>query len=193
MNMPTHRPLDRKRGIALLEVLVAMLIVAFGILGYVGVQARSTLANLEGYQRSQALILASEMAERIKLNYANATAYVGNDIGTAAGSGQNCDSLTVIAERDVCEWAANLQGATETLSGAKVGALLNARGCITSVPNITDPTRSHYQVTVAWQGYRNSEGATAICGKGSAPFTDESLRRAVSVVVQIANLNPATP
>ena len=52
------------RGSALIEVMVSMVIVAFGMLGYLGLQARTAVTNLEGYQRAQALGLAWLMAAR---------------------------------------------------------------------------------------------------------------------------------
>ena len=56
-----------QRGAAMIEVLISMLIVAFGTLGFVGLQARTTVTTIEGYQRSQALILINDISQRINL------------------------------------------------------------------------------------------------------------------------------
>ncbi|GAB2461146.1 MAG: type IV pilus modification protein PilV [Comamonas sp.] len=183
--MQTYSPPSREGGIALLEVLMAMLITAFGILGFVGLQARTAVANLEAYQRSQALTLVNDMAQRINLNRSNADAYVANDIGTTSCASASASAPTT-AQNDLCEWAGSIQGAGELQGGTKVGAMLNARGCITKVANITNPANSHYQISIAWQGLHASGPPSVACGKNA--FTAEDLRRAVSMVVQIANL-----
>ena len=47
---------SRQRGASLIEVLVTLVIVAFGLLGIVGMQARLQVSEMEAYQRSQALL-----------------------------------------------------------------------------------------------------------------------------------------
>lgn len=170
-----------EHGVALIEALIAMLIVAFGVLGFVGLQARTTVANLEGYQRSQALILVNDMAERMNLNRAHALSYVGNNIGVTDPGDCTGSSLTA-AQKDLCEWANLIRGAAETQSGTKVGAMLNARGCI------TNPAANQYLLAVAWQGVQASAAPVNACGKDA--FSSEDMRRVVTVVVQIANLSP---
>lgn len=178
-----------ERGVVLLEVLVALLITAFGLLGYIGLQARTAVGNLEAYQRSQALILVNDMAQRINVNRANAAAYVADGVGTTDPG--DCSAEAVGVDRDLCEWAMSLRGAGEAQGGALVGAVLNARGCISTIDNLTSG-RPRYQVSVAWQGMRASGAPVVACGKDT--YSSEDLRRAVAVVVQIADLSaPSTP
>jgi type IV pilus assembly protein PilV len=65
-------------------------------------------------------------------------------------------------------------------SSANVGAVLGARGCVTS------PSANTYQITVAWQGSgaTSAPPAGVTCGTGLYG-TDDSMRRAVSVILQI--------
>lgn len=177
-------PHTTERGVALIEALIAMLIVAFGVLGYVGLQARTTVANLEGYQRSQALILVNDMAERMNLNRADALSYVGNDIGVTDPGDCTSTALTAV-QKDLCEWSKLIQGAAETHGGTKIGAMLKARGCI------TNPSANQYLLAVAWQGVQASAAPVNACGKDA--FSSEDMRRVVTVVVQIANLSPPAP
>lgn len=164
-------------GAALVEALVAMLVIAFGVLGFVALQARTAVSSLEGYQRSQALVLLNDITQRINLNRANASAYVAQDLGaTDPGA---CPAAPAAA-RDLCEWANLLRGAAEQQGGTKVGAMQAARGCIASAG------ASEYLVSVVWQGVQ-STGATPLpCGAGAYP--DEALRRGASVVIRIADL-----
>ena len=65
-----------QRGALLIEVLVAILICAFGLLGFAGMQARATSSEFEGFQRSQALVLIEDMVSRMNANRAHAAEYV---------------------------------------------------------------------------------------------------------------------
>lgn len=173
-----------QQGIALIEALIAMLIVAFGVLGFVGLQARTTVANMEGYQRSQALILVNDMAERINLNRADAVSYLGVNIG-ATDPGDCTNPALTLAQKDLCEWAKAIQGAGETQGTTKVGAMIKARGCITS------PATNQYLIVLAWQGLQASSAPANTCGQNI--YDSEDKRRIASVVVQIGTLATATP
>ncbi|HVL74786.1 MAG TPA: prepilin-type N-terminal cleavage/methylation domain-containing protein, partial [Noviherbaspirillum sp.] len=59
-----------QRGVSLVEALVTIVIIALGLLGLVGLQSRLQLSEIEAYQRSQAMILLEDMANRISMNRA---------------------------------------------------------------------------------------------------------------------------
>src|SRR3954471_17022169 len=62
-------------GFTMLEILVSLIILVFGLLGLIGLQARSQVATFESYQRGQALILVQDMADRIATNRGAAGCY----------------------------------------------------------------------------------------------------------------------
>ncbi|WP_232324480.1 type IV pilus modification PilV family protein, partial [Variovorax sp. WDL1] len=75
--------LHSQRGATLLEALVTLVIIAFGLLGLVGLQSRLQVSEMEAYQRSQALILLNDMANRIAINRRAAGSYVtATPVGT---------------------------------------------------------------------------------------------------------------
>lgn len=55
-------------GVGLIEVLVALLILAVGVLGFVALQYRAIEAISEGANRVQAINLARDLAEKIRVN-----------------------------------------------------------------------------------------------------------------------------
>lgn len=171
--------LKTERGAAMMEVLVAMLVIAFGVLGFVGLQAQTALAQLEGYQRSQALILANDIAQRMSLNRDQAAAYKGVNIG-AADPG-DCLVKPTRAEVDLCEWSLLIQGAGEKQGAVKLGAMTGAKACI-----ISGVVANEYLVSVVWQGVQSSGAPATACGLND--FSNENLRRAVTTVVQIGDL-----
>jgi len=174
------------RGVAMLEVLISLLIVAFGILGLFGMQAQASVAQMESYQRAQALVLVKDMAQRLEANRTNAADYLtgANDAGATAPG--DCSTKTTTAARDLCEWGTLLQGAAELdSSNNKVGAMIGARGCISKPDPISKPNL--YLVAVAWQGLRETGAPPVDCGKNA--YSSEPARRAATVVVRIPVLS----
>ncbi len=174
---------QRQAGAAMIEVLVSMLIVAFGIMGMLGMQTQSTVSQMESYQRAQALVLVKDMAQRMESNRAQIASYLANDVGT--GADQNCAGAATTSERDLCEWATQLKGAAEVLDGNKVGTLIGARGCITRPDPVGAP--NVYLVAVVWQGLRETAAPNVACGAGA--YGSEDARRAATLVLQLAVLS----
>lgn len=66
MNPPSSA--NSQAGVALLEVLVAILIFSFGVLGLVGLQARAIGFSVDAEDRNRAALLANEIASSMWLN-----------------------------------------------------------------------------------------------------------------------------
>mgnify|MGYP006380521659 FL=1 len=174
------------KGFSLIEVLVTILILMIGLLGLAGLQVRALTSQMESYQRSQALILLKDMADRIEENRINAADYVtttplGTGFGTCAASG-------VGSAGDLCEWHNALLGAAEVdSSGNKVGAMIGARGCIYQTAAAASGVPGEFLVAVAWQGLNNTAAPAVDCGINE--YGNEALRRVVTLPISIANLN----
>jgi type IV pilus assembly protein PilV len=176
-------------GFAMIEVLITLIILLFGLLGLVGLQSRAQLAETESYQRTQASILLRDMADRISANRPFAANYV---TGSALGTGANPDCTpTDTATIDLCQWDGLLKGSAETSGGSQVGAMIGARGCVTDITPVTVPASTpRFLIAVVWQGLGTSTSAPpASVACGSASYGNENLRRAVSTVVEIGDLN----
>lgn len=169
-----------QRGAAMLEALVSLLIVAFGLLGLFGLQTQVTVSQMESYQRAQALVLVKDMAQRLEANRLNAGAYVATDVGLTPPTA-SCQTLATTANRDLCEWGTLLQGAAEQQAGSKVGAMIGARGCISRPDPLGSPNL--YVIAVVWQGLRDTGPTPIDCGKNA--YSTEASRRGASVALQI--------
>ena len=175
----------RERGATLIEVLVTMLIIAFGLLGMAGLQVRTQISELESYQRSQALLLLNDMANRLAANRNNAASYV---TAGALGSGMTCPAASgTTAQLDTREWCLALQGPNVTVGAEKKGAMVGGRGCVDQL------SANEYMVTVAWQGMVDitAPPASVACGAGQydgAHCTGDKCRRVVTTLVRIAGL-----
>ena len=103
--------LFRQCGVTLLESLLTIFILAFGILGLAGLAAKMQTVEVESYARSQALILLEDMAARLSGHRAIAANYI-----TTSPLG------------------------TELSGGSLVGAMIGGRGCIEQLPGVDPPS-----------------------------------------------------
>ena len=83
----------RQRGVSLIEVMVTVIILSIGLLGVAGLLSRLQSSEMEAYQRSQALVLLSDMANRIASNRNAAASYV-TGTGSPLGTGSSCATAT---------------------------------------------------------------------------------------------------
>lgn len=75
LNSPCIAGLRRQRGVSLLEVLISIVILSVGLLGYAGLQTLSMKNNTSALHRSQATILAYDIVDRIRANRPNMASY----------------------------------------------------------------------------------------------------------------------
>lgn len=177
-----------QQGTSLIEVLVTLVILSIGLLGVAGLQARMSVAEMESYQRSQAVLALTEMTERIGVNRTQAASYVtAGTIGTGDPPA-SCSGMAQGAARDICEWSNSLKGASEQKSSNKVGGMLGAVGCITQVQASNTAlgvcTAGVYQVSVAWQGMSPTAASGLACGQGSYGAND-AYRRVITASVVV--------
>src|SRR5512137_63697 len=100
-------------GFAMVEAMVTVVVVAFGLLGVAGLVSRAFVAEVEGTQRTQAVLLLQDMVTRIEANRTNAAAYRTDGVtgyvttvsgGVSTTSVVACNPAAPLAERDLCEW-----------------------------------------------------------------------------------------
>lgn len=139
------RNTSKQNGFTLIEVLIAMLILAIGILGVAALQFKGMQYNTDAYFRSQINFLVYDIADRMRLNQANAGEYASN-----------LTNYTVPGTRPT--------GCTQTGTGA-VGRA-NDLACWQvqlydalppgSVANINNDGGGLYTVTITWTDRENS-------------------------------------
>lgn len=96
---PAFSPLGRAQGgFSLMEILVAVLILAIGLLGLAGLQTYSLQSNVNAYQRSQATALSYEIIDAMRTNRDIARAG-GYDLalGVAPAGGASVNAQDVFA------------------------------------------------------------------------------------------------
>ena len=192
MRVPSHTaPVLREGGVSLIEALITVFVLSIGMLGMASLQARAQQAELESYQRSQALLLLDDITNRISANRDFVECYTQDDstattllyFGTSTPTALVDSGCDVLAGQDLQAWNDLLNGAAETLAGASVGAVLGARGCIQNLG-----VDRYIEISVAWQGQLpvTPPPATVLCGKGL--YGDDAFRRVVTRRMRFANL-----
>jgi type IV pilus assembly protein PilV len=122
------------QGFTLLEILVAIIVLSFGLLGMVGIQAMALKSNNDAKQQSTAVQLAGELSDMMRSNKAIAVGltpaanpylianYVGGP-GTVANPTQmctgtsGCTSTVNVASWEMYDW---LTRVNNTFPGARV-------------------------------------------------------------------------
>lgn len=123
MKIPSHR----RNGFTMLEVLVAVLIIALGLLGLAGLQAVGLRNSQTAYLRTIATQQAYDISDRIRANLAGVAAGSYNAIDSAAAPNPapdceaNACTTAQLAQMDHAQWAANL-GALLPGGGGRVDA-----------------------------------------------------------------------
>lgn len=65
----------RQRGVTLLEVLISIVVLSVGLLGYAGLQTVSLKNNTSAFQRSQATMLTYDIIDRMRADRPNLASY----------------------------------------------------------------------------------------------------------------------
>lgn len=102
-------------GFSLLEVLIAIVIFSFALLGIAGMMTVTIRSNHNGYLRSQATILANDMASKMRANvgglwahaYDSSGGNVPNDITTICDKTSRC-TKEQLAQLDMEQWGSSL-------------------------------------------------------------------------------------
>ncbi|MEG0822393.1 MAG: type IV pilus modification protein PilV [Burkholderiaceae bacterium] len=129
MNRRRHA-LHRQRGLSLVEILVAVVILSIGLLGLAGLQANSMRASQGSLYRAQAATLVADLAERMRTNLGDARNYQ-HALGAAPPAG------THVRAADLADWL------------ARVAALPAGRGAVS-----VNPSNTLVTITVEWDDSR---------------------------------------
>lgn len=121
------RPLSIKQqsGLTLLEVLIAILIIAFGLLGVASIQITGIKNNQSAYYRATANILAYDMLDRMRANKKGLINGSYDSAGSFLDGKTSPGSSSTMAEKDTQLWLTQLGNQLPSSKG-KIEAAANA-------------------------------------------------------------------
>ena len=148
------KTISSQKGVGLIEILVALLVLAIGILGFIALQYRSVEATSEAIKRVQAINVARDMAERIRANRDGLSTYK-TETSTAANqsaSTKNCMTATCSAAE-----LADFDVSQVTSKAATLGMTVNMLNCPGENNTVIKNRNCLY---VAWGDTSATEGTT---------------------------------
>ena len=133
------RRAHEEQGFTLIEVLIALVVLAVGLLGMASLMTSSLQSSQGAYRRSQASVMAYDLVERMRVNRSQAIS--SNDYTLASGAADStapsCNSAGCTpqqqAQMDLYQWRGALKAALPDAT-ATVGR---------TVPN-------QYTITINW-------------------------------------------
>ena len=120
-------PLGSKRstGFSLIECLVALTVLSIGLLGVSKMVVNSLQFSDSALMQSQSVIMAYDLADKIRANEGNSSSYeidLGEDVAQVPDCGVNNCSGTQLAQADLADWKDNLSAALPLGDGQSVVA-----------------------------------------------------------------------
>lgn len=91
-------------GLGMIEVLVAVVILSVGLLGMAALQVTSTKMTAQSQYKTQAILLAQDIVERIRANSDNANNYGVNMDGSERCESDFAPGGGSVASKDRAEW-----------------------------------------------------------------------------------------
>ena len=193
---PTLMHLRSQGGFSLVEVLISVIILSFGLLGMVGLQAAALQSNKEARLQSTAMTQATELAEMMRGNkdvglLTTSNPYMGDFTSpltpntaayclNVALSTTPCASTSTIADAQMTEWLARVDA---DLPGARVRICIDAApytsaglpqwACASPAAGATAPT----VIKIGW-----SQGSTDRAAVGAAAI-DRATRPAIVLTI----------
>jgi type IV pilus assembly protein PilV len=153
-------PRLRQAGFSIMEGMITLLVVSVGLLGLAGLQNKGIQFNQVGYMRTQAALVANDIADRMRANW-QAALNTDYDIafGEQAATAPNCSTQNCtqdqLAKYDVEQWKNTMKA---NLPGGDGSINLNA-----AIPSVT--------ITVYWDELRAN-----VSGTGCDPQNADDLK-----------------
>ncbi|QHI08955.1 type IV pilus modification protein PilV [Acinetobacter haemolyticus] len=140
-----------QKGVGLMEVLVALIILSIAVLGFVALQIRAITATNEANMNVQATNIARDLAERMRVNRDGLTDFVENNATDNCATGF-CDA-----------------GKMAKYDFRQVSEKANTLGMQIAIHNCQGSTLIRKCVYVAWEGTTATNGtASTDCTNGAA-------------------------
>lgn len=165
-----YRTANQQTGFTMLEILVAIVILSFGLLGLAGLQATGLKNNYSAYMRSQANLLAYDIIDRMRANKQGVINGNYNALLVNAPTDPKCidttDGCTVaqMAQHDAFEWSIILNELLPKGQGKVIG---NGQGSI-------------FTITIMWDEHRTGATGTDCSGNPKVDLTCFELSTKIS-------------
>ena len=172
----------KQSGATFVEVLIAVLIFAFGALGAASLQITSKKAAYDAQQMLTATFLTNAIIERMRNNPEALDTYASTNVGSGSVSSEptpNCTeaapcNATQLATHDLWVWEQAIDGASMKSGTTQVGGLVKPTGCI-------NHDEGRVQIVISWHGMDELSDAGTLPSGVSSCGSASSQRRQIVV------------
>lgn len=161
MFLSKTRYITRQNGISMVEVLVAIVVLSFGLLGLAGLQADGLRSNNDAYMKSQATLLAYDMMDRMRANLQGVENGLYDDLFSSTPEDPGCINSTTgcsiqqMSQHDAYEWSETVAHLLPGGQGRVIGS----------------GSSSVFTITVMWDQRRNGATGTSCSGNPEVDLT----------------------
>jgi type IV pilus assembly protein PilV len=166
--------LKRMHGITIVEVMVTILIIGVGLLGLLGLQAKSLSGHKDSMDRKAAAELVAQMSERMRANHLGfmSNAYASTFApGASSPTLPNCGVATACSVQDTAKLDLGLWYRSLRARLPESGAYIVTSG---GPPASMATNGTSARVTVVWKETQESAYADTACN--AVGITDRSFR-----------------
>lgn len=143
-----------QQGFGMIEIMVAVLVLAVGVMGFAGLQSRAVQSSGDSYYRTQANSIAQDLAERVRVNSAQRAYYLTANLWPTTEQTavpDSCRTATCTDQAMADFDAAIIRYNAQTLLPQ---GLVKMEQCQASAVNC---------IYVSWNGTQPTAGATGDC------------------------------
>ncbi|MCF6288493.1 MAG: type IV pilus modification protein PilV [Proteobacteria bacterium] len=154
-----NKILSKQQGFSLVEVMIAVVVFSFGLLGIAGMMTVAVQSNHSGYMRSQAINLTSSINDMMSRNYF--ALWQGTYNGTYSGiinisgtsgicdTGDGCADIE-LANRDTQMWGSMISQALPNSSGEIDCVNIGANNALVGAGGRSTPYLGLCTITIRW-------------------------------------------
>lgn len=153
----------RQQGFSLIELLVAVVILAVGILGIAGLQVVALQQNRGAVYRAEATMLANDIMDRVRVNTNTTyTALIDQDPPAATNCGNSSCSPSEMANYDIAQWKCQINDLDADGNPFAVCGDFGISGALPNGAGAIDKSGGVYEVTVQWTDRSGNVSETKI-------------------------------
>lgn len=154
----------RQQGFSLIELLVAVVILAVGILGIAGLQVVALQQNRGALYRAEATMLANDIMDRVRVNTNTTyTSLIDQDPPAGASNCGNAECTPAeMADYDIAQWKCQINDLDADGNPFAICASLGITGALPGGAGAINKAGGVYEVTVQWTDRAGNVSETKI-------------------------------
>jgi type IV pilus assembly protein PilV len=102
---PVSASIATQKGFSLIEAMVSLVVLSVGMIGIAAMYGQGLAATRTAQLRTQAVNLAADMADRIRVNRLGGAAYAGSPADNGCGPGGGACTPSEMAAYDLLAWS----------------------------------------------------------------------------------------